>query len=614
MKPKLQLVSRSMMILAFAAWAIGIHVGPASAAAIFNVTKTADTDDGSCDLSDCSLREAVGAAETLAGADTIFVPGGEYPLTLGSLVIGTEMTIDAVSGFAIIDGGTTRVFEILGAGEATLTSLLITGGQADFGGGIYNLGTLNLRDSNVDNNNGQYGGGLYVGEQGTANLTGSSISGNIASTEGGGILNDGTLSLVNSIVDGNSATALGGGGISNAGGTVHLTGSEVSSNTASNGDGGGIFNRGTLTVTRTTLIDNAADQARGGGIFIADGNVEVLDSSLGNNVASGSGGAIHNGLGDLIVKNSMVTSNSGSYGGGVYNEEGNARIENSTLDVNFSSSAGGGFYNLVGEASVLNSTFSANMANFSGGGIYQISDQGMRVTDSTIVNNVSDFEVNNAGDGGGIFIGGGPSAGGIRLSNSILSSNSDQGTPQHPNCSGPLKSAGFNIIDDTTGCDVSLKASDSTDTPALAPALSENGGPTWTLALPPGSDAINHGPKGKGCKGTDQRGVPRKGRCDTGAYEVAFCGGVLINVVGTGGSDEISGTSGSDGILGKGGADELRGGSGGDRLCGGGGDDLLLGGGGNDKLFGAKGNDKLDGGKGNDFCDGGPGKNKYKSC
>jgi CSLREA domain-containing protein len=43
-------------------------------ATTFWVTKTADTNDGSCDP-DCSLREAIDAANTNQGADDVPVPG-----------------------------------------------------------------------------------------------------------------------------------------------------------------------------------------------------------------------------------------------------------------------------------------------------------------------------------------------------------------------------------------------------------------------------------------------------------------------------------------------------------------------------------------------------------
>jgi CSLREA domain-containing protein len=69
------------LFLAFAASMMA--PGPALAAG-FSVTKTTDTNDGACNA-DCSLREAIAAANAAAGADTITLPAGTYQLTLANV-------------------------------------------------------------------------------------------------------------------------------------------------------------------------------------------------------------------------------------------------------------------------------------------------------------------------------------------------------------------------------------------------------------------------------------------------------------------------------------------------------------------------------------------------
>ena len=54
--------------------------------------------------------------------------------------------------------------------------------------------------------------------------------------------------------------------------------------------------------------------------------------------------------------------------------------------------------------------------------------------------------------------------------------------------------------------------------PLLAP-LSDYGGPTATMALLPGSPAIAGGATGPGTPATDQRGQPRTGHVDIGAFQ-----------------------------------------------------------------------------------------------
>jgi hypothetical protein len=90
------------------------------------------------------------------------------------------------------------------------------------------------------------------------------------------------------------------------------------------------------------------------------------------------------------------------------------------------------------------------------------------------------------------------------------------------NCTVPLhETAGFNLADDTS-CGLSLATDLISTDPDLGP-LADNGGPTQTLALLPGSPAIDAGgmPATSGCPSIDQRGDPRPQgpSCDIGAFE-----------------------------------------------------------------------------------------------
>ena len=130
-------------------------------AATFIVNKTADTNDGACDA-DCSLREAIIAANALAGVDTITVPAGTYILTIagtgddasetGDLDIADDLTIiGAGPSITIIDGGgLERVIEILPGSLVNISGVTIqNGNDSGMGGGIFNAGTLTLINSAV---------------------------------------------------------------------------------------------------------------------------------------------------------------------------------------------------------------------------------------------------------------------------------------------------------------------------------------------------------------------------------------------------------------------------------------------------------------------------------
>jgi hypothetical protein len=91
---------------------------------------------------------------------------------------------------------------------------------------------------------------------------------------------------------------------------------------------------------------------------------------------------------------------------------------------------------------------------------------------------------------------------------------------------GSVASGGNNIFDNSgTGCNINASLADLINTDAQLQPLANNGGPTLTHAIFPGSPAIDK--FGAGCPATDQRGVarPQDGNgdgsslCDAGAYE-----------------------------------------------------------------------------------------------
>jgi Ca2+-binding RTX toxin-like protein len=116
------------------------------------------------------------------------------------------------------------------------------------------------------------------------------------------------------------------------------------------------------------------------------------------------------------------------------------------------------------------------------------------------------------------------------------------------------------------------------------------------------------------CDARDQRGVPRTGPCDAGAYERVLCHGSVVDIVGTPHDDELSGGKLPDTFLGLGGDDEFQGSLDDDVACGGDGDDHLIGGPGDDRLFGDHGADRLEGEQGIDRCVGSQGHDRLVTC
>ncbi len=145
-----------------------------------------------------------------------------------------------------------------------------------------------------------------------------------------------------------------------------------------------------------------------------------------------------------------------------------------------------------------------NGGNGEGAGLF--SDQGtVTLTNCTFTQNTAVAGAPGTGQGGdgnpGLAIGGGAlfSSGSAALRNSVVSGNTGANAPDY---------AGT----------VSTKANLIGGTPQLDGALKYNGGATPTIALLAGSPAINAGDDTI-APGTDQRGFPRVGASDIGAFE-----------------------------------------------------------------------------------------------
>jgi hypothetical protein len=237
------------------------------------------------------------------------------------------------------------------------------------------------------------------------------------------------------------------------------------------------------------------------GLTIANGQTSLID-----------GGGIDNSA-TLKVINCTLTGNSATYNGGaIANERGGAlTVTNSTL-ANNSAGYGGGIDNF-GTLTVRTSTLSGNSA-YGGGGIFN--GGSLVVTDSTIA-------ANSAAIGGGIALG--P----LTLANTILAGNT---APTGPDVFATLTSLGYNLIGDPSDSSGFVATDLLGYNPLLAP-LGNYGGPTQTMALLPGSPAIDAGSNNllPADLSTDQRGFARivNGTVDIGAFESR---GFVLSVAG----------------------------------------------------------------------------------
>jgi CSLREA domain-containing protein len=200
---------------------------PAVRATVFEVTKTADAYDGGCN-DDCSLRDAVRAANANLGDDAILLGPGVYTLTREGAFedSGSTGDLDVSDGLILLGqgapvtildgGGIDRVLQVLGGARLEIHGVTIRNGHARIwpspvripgtGGGI--AGSVILEDCLVTGNVADDSGGGLDGFDVT--IRNSTISGNSANVDGGG-LEAVIAHLENVTVSGNHATETGGG-------------------------------------------------------------------------------------------------------------------------------------------------------------------------------------------------------------------------------------------------------------------------------------------------------------------------------------------------------------------------------------------------------------------
>ena len=463
---------------------------------------------------------------------------GPNPITIpisSQLELKTNVnTMIDGGGLVTLDGqGTSRIFNK----EWAANGVNIT---------IQNMRIINAKAPSGTNHS---GGAIRVGYSGTS------------------------LYIINSTFDNNRTTDINtpddqGGAIfvHNASETI-ISGSVFNNNRAGNGGAFGgiatdlfVFNS---IFTNNSAADNASgDIVRGyGGAIALDGvdknfvlgannRVHFCGSQFEDNTAIRGGGAIdvvvsdNYGTKTTIEKSSFidneVTGLAGQYGqGGAFylveddraggSNEDNLAIFDSTFHGNLAGRQGGAvWFTILGRGNVYNSTFEGNSTtapfNTVGqGGAMAIGGNVVNITNSTFANNHASYQ-------GGAIHGGGDSNQ-ITLKNTVFLNNTlnyGQTVPSDTRWQGyhtnrTMLDGGKNIqfprMKPGYDNDVNnLITNNPIFADPLLQNLADNGGPTLTMALSDGSPAINNGIN-SGCPATDQRGEPREGQCDIGAYE-----------------------------------------------------------------------------------------------
>jgi predicted outer membrane repeat protein len=293
-------------------------------------------------------------------------------------------------------------------------------------------------------------------------------------------------------------------GIDNFGGTLTVRNCVISDNAFS---GISITTQEFGVVTATILSTTVSGNSQGGvssvpNIFSGGATVTITDCTISSNFSAPGGGGIFGTHTFLSVANSTISGNSTPRSGGGISVSGGLVIENSTISGNSAGTSGGGIY---GGATVKNSTISGNSAGTSGGGIYG----GATVENSTISGN-------SGTSGGGIY-----NTSSLIVRNTIL--NAGASGENIFNDGGTVTSLGYNLSSDDAAGYLTGPGDQINTDPLLGP-LQNNGGPTFTHALLPGSPAIDAGdPNFTPPPSNDQRDCHFdrvfNGRIDIGSFE-----------------------------------------------------------------------------------------------
>ena len=423
----------------------------------------------------CTLADAITAANSDTATGGCPAGSGADTLNLVADITLTNRLSAIVSEVTLLGNGHTiqrlpsapafRILEIGPYGDATINDVTITGGDDDDGGGILVRSTLVISDS--------------------------TISGNVADSGGGVHCYLCYMSIYNSTVSGNTATQAGGG--------LDLFW-ELPTEKAYSPDG---------LLSKDRTIDGSW-------------YVQIFDSTIAGNSAQAGGGVSIHGV-SVGMEGTTVTGNTALRGGGILNYQGSASLESSTLSGNIATEKGGAIYNESFALEPRQSTATNSaipviaMKSPTYGGIIDLSN-------STVVENSAPL-------GAGIYnyhVGPPQYIARLRPSNSILAAQSN-GVDCVSEGGAVVESQGYNIESGTT-CGFTATGDQQNVSAAqlnLAP-LANNGGPTWTHALTPGSAAIDQA----NCPNVtaDQRGYPRPidqpgvpnaaDGCDIGAFEL----------------------------------------------------------------------------------------------
>jgi len=362
----------------------GVH------AATFNVTRTDDPVPDGCTVNDCSLREAVIAADQTITKDFIVLPAGTHLIDLsgsdssenvGDLDISTDM--EFVGAPSAIDGQNLgRIMDISSDANVTLRDLTLqnantslatngslNGGAIEIGGGSLTLDTITLEDNSTQS----LGGAVYAFDDAVVIIENCSFINNRAG-DGAGVFASTGITVRDTLFQNNRAdlNALGNGAVYLSGTSSDALFEDVTfDNNLSTGPGGAIQFLGRNLLIDGLIATSNKSTNRSGGVISVPGTahvkqVEIVNALFESNMAEDSGGAMTFADDDDVLDishSSFVSNTAGEDGGALYLTGGMVNLTNNTFSGNQATDDGGGIYMFGAVLTATHVTFSGNQAS-----------------------------------------------------------------------------------------------------------------------------------------------------------------------------------------------------------------------------------------------------------
>jgi hypothetical protein len=259
----------------------------------YEVNVSNDAGSGGCTAAECSLREALVAAQAEAGASNVRFDrdfNATITLSSGLTIDDTDLTIagPGVNQVTVSGNDSFRVFDLTGASErVNLSGFTITGGMTSGdGAGIRFNGSRDVVVENmriVNNSTTADGGGIWFAS-GSGTVRNTEISDNFAGVSGGGIGMEGSfgsdVTLENVTISGNVSVDDGAGFYVNAGNGMNVTFRHITSAFNNNGSNQIIANHveanGNFNMESSLVVSNGLDL-----VMLATNNV-INNSIIGN--------------------------------------------------------------------------------------------------------------------------------------------------------------------------------------------------------------------------------------------------------------------------------------------------------------------------------------------